>query len=146
MSSISTVFTEQHHACDTIFADAEAAVADANWPLAEEKFNAFADAMACHLGNEEEVLFPAFEQKSGMMGGPTGVMKYEHIQMRGLIDEMKADVEKKDREHYLSASETLLILMQQHNVKEEQMMYAMCDRALGGDAEELMATMKPFSH
>ena len=146
MSSISTIFTEQHHACDELFADAEAAVADGNWELGEEKFNAFAEAMEVHLGNEEEVLFPTFEERTGMRGGPTGVMKYEHVQMRGLIDEMKSDVAKRDRDHYLSASETLLILMQQHNVKEEQMLYAMCDRALGGEAEALISSMKPFGN
>ena len=66
--------------------------------------------------------------------------------MRGLIDEMKNDVAQQNKDHYLSTSETLLILMQQHNVKEEQMLYAMCDRALGGEADELMASMKAFSH
>lgn len=94
--------------------------------------------MECHLGNEEEILFPAFESRSGMVGGPTTVMRHEHEQIRGLIGEMQDDVEKQDSEHYLGISETLLILMQQHNAKEEQMLYNMCDSTLGDEAEQVL--------
>ncbi len=30
----------------------------------------------------------------------------------------------------LSLSESMMILLQQHNMKEEQMLYAMCDRVI----------------
>jgi len=38
-------------------------------------------------------------------------------------------------------AETLHILMQQHNMKEEQVLYPMTDRLLGGQAADLVAQM-----
>ncbi len=143
MALISSTFTNQHRQCDAMFADAEAAVAAGNWQQAEQDFSAFAESMECHLGNEEEILFPAFEEKTGMSGGPTMIMRGEHVQIRGLIAEMKGDIEQQAADHYLGISETLLILMQQHNAKEEQMLYVMCDRMLGHDeAGQVLGNMK----
>ena len=133
MSLINTTFTKQHRQCDAMFADAEVAVAAGNWQQAEQDFSAFATSMECHLVNEEEILFPAFEDRSGMREGPTMVMRDEHIHIRRLINEMTDDIEQQDADHYLGLSETMLILMQQHNAKEEQMLYGMCDNALGDD-------------
>ena len=91
MALISSTFTKQHRQCDAMFADAEAAVAAGNWQQAKEDFSAFAESMECHLGNEEEILFPAFEERTGMSGGPTMIMRSEHVQIRGLIAEMKGE-------------------------------------------------------
>ena len=143
MALISSTFTKQHRQCDAMFADAEAAVAAGNWQQAKEDFSAFAESMECHLGNEEEILFPAFEERTGMSGGPTMIMRSEHVQIRGLIAEMKGDIEEQAADHYLGISETLLILMQQHNAKEEQMLYVMCDNVLGHDeADRVLGNMK----
>lgn len=136
MSSINTTFTKQHRQCDEMFADAEAAVAAGNWQQAGQDFSAFAESMELHLVNEEEILFPAFEDRTGMREGPTMVMRDEHVHIRRLISEMTADIEQQDADHYLGLSETMLILMQQHNTKEEQMLYDMCDRALGDDEKD----------
>jgi hemerythrin-like domain-containing protein len=137
MSSINTTFTKQHRQCDEMFADAEAAVAAGNWQQAGQDFSAFAEAMELHLVNEEEILFPAFENApTGMRVGPTMIMRDEHVHIRGLITEMKNDIEQQDADHYLGLSETMLILMQQHNTKEEQMLYDMCDNALGDDEKD----------
>ena len=57
-------------------------------------------------------------------------MRFEHEQVRGLIGKMADAVEKQDRDAYLSLAESMMILLQQHNMKEEQMLYAMCDRVM----------------
>ena len=36
---------------------------------------------------------------------------------------------------FQSVAETLLIMMEQHNMKEENILYPMCDQHVGGDAE-----------
>ncbi|HJP36976.1 MAG TPA: hypothetical protein QF901_13425 [Gammaproteobacteria bacterium] len=50
-------------------------------------------------------------------------------------------VDKKDVDDYLGFSETLLIIMQQHNVKEEQVLYPMADQALGSEIGALFDSM-----
>ena len=125
---ISNYLTNEHRGCDAIFSEAERAVAEGDWTKAEESFLKFANETLKHFKKEEDELFPEFEAKTGSSEGPTQVMKFEHEQVRGLIGKMAEAVEKKDKDAYLSLAESMMILLQQHNMKEEQMLYAMCDR------------------
>ena len=43
---------------------------------------------------------------------------------------MAGAIEETDKDAYLSLCESMMILLQQHNMKEEQMLYAMCERIL----------------
>ncbi len=77
-----------------------------------------------------------------MSMGPTQMMRMEHAQMRQLFDDMRQALERQDRNDYLGASETLLILMQQHNLKEEQMLYPMSEQTLGEDSAAVLEKMQ----
>lgn len=142
MNTILAFLAKDHRACDSSFADAESAVASVRWADADTAFRAFAAAMAHHFAMEEEVLFPAFEAKTGMRSGPTQVMRMEHAQMRRLIHDMGAALDARDVTRYLGLSETLNMLMQQHNVKEESMLYPMADRTLGEAAAGVVEDMQ----
>ncbi len=127
---ISQFMIQEHRNCDNEFAEAEQAVADNEWGKAEEKFIIFANDTLRHFKREEDELFPAFELQTGSTEGPTKVMRFEHEQVKGLIGKLAEALEEKDRDAYLSLCESMMILLQQHNMKEEQMLYAMCDRVL----------------
>jgi len=143
---ISSYMKQEHRECDTLFAAAEEAIAAGNWEEANEKFLAFANDTITHFKKEEEELFPAFESHTGMTQGPTQVMKYEHEQVRGLIGNMAEALENTDKDACLSLTESLMILLQQHNMKEEQMLYAMCDRQLPSELKETtLEAMKKIS-
>ncbi|MCF8197221.1 MAG: hemerythrin domain-containing protein [Sulfuritalea sp.] len=122
----------QHHKhCDEIFASAEEACANGDWTEGDEAFARLFNQLETHFTSEEEVLFPAFESETGMTSGPTEVMRGEHRQMRDLLAQMKDALAARDSDAFGGAAETLLILMQQHNMKEENILYPMCDNALG---------------
>ncbi|GAB4346208.1 MAG: hemerythrin domain-containing protein [Gammaproteobacteria bacterium] len=131
MSNISQYMTEDHRSCDGHFAAAEEAVNDQQWEEANQRFARFEAAMERHLGMEENILFPEFERVTGNTMGPTQMMRMEHGQMRDLIQQMRVALASQDADTYLGVSETLLVMMQQHNVKEEQILYPMTDQALG---------------
>jgi len=133
---ISHYMTQEHRECDTLFATAEQSVADGNWKAAEEEFIAFSNETLGHFKKEEEELFPAFEAQTGSAEGPTQVMRYEHEQVKGLIGKLAGAIESQDKDAYLSLCESMMILLQQHNMKEEQMLYAMCDRVLPVEMKE----------
>ena len=78
------------------------------------------------------MLFPAFEAATGMSGGPTQIMRMEHAQMRDLLAQMDAALQQKNRDAFAGIADTLLIMMQQHNMKEENILYPMCDNSLAG--------------
>ena len=140
---ISNYMKDEHRECDNLFANAEEAVSLGEWEVAEEKFIAFSNETLTHFKREEDELFPAFEEQTGSSQGPTMVMRYEHEQVKGLIGKMASVIERKDEDAYLSLAESMMILLQQHNMKEEQMLYAMCDRSLPQEIKEAtLASMK----
>jgi hemerythrin-like domain-containing protein len=98
--------------------------------------------MRQHFKMEEEVLFPAFEQRTGMSMGPTQVMRMEHGQMRELFQAMADAVQKQDKDEFLGQAETLLVMMQQHNMKEEQILYRMADQMLSAEMEDVLQKMR----
>lgn len=69
------------------------------------------------------------------------MMRLEHEQMRRLLEEMTAAIDGGCSDDYLGMSETLLLYMQQHNLKEENMLYPMSNRALAGAAIDLASRL-----
>jgi len=130
MTSIPEFMTNKHRECDEFFSEAEAAVAKGDWSLALAKWQNFALELTKHFSQEEEVLFPKFEQATGMTSGPTQVMRMEHQQMRSLVQDLDNALAAKEKDEYLGLSETLMVLMQQHNMKEEMMLYPMMEQNL----------------
>jgi hemerythrin-like domain-containing protein len=132
-------FTADHRRCDAVWARLEAAADTSDAAALRAVFAEFDAAMRQHLDLEEKVLFPAFEAATGMRGGPTQVMRMEHAQMRQLLDRMAKSAAAGDADGVVDQGDTLLMLVQQHNLKEEGMLYPMCERALSGGAWEPVA-------
>ena len=136
-------FAADHRACDVLWTSVEAAGEEDDDAAIRSAFSAFDRAMRRHLAMEEEVLFPAFEKATGMVAGPTRVMRAEHAQMRGLLDQMAAALAS-DPTAVLDTGDTLLMLVQQHNRKEEGMLYPMCDAHLGTDWPAIAASLAAY--
>ena len=130
--SITAPLFKHHKHCDELFAVAEEACANADWVAGEAAFALLRDQLETHFTSEEQLLFPAFEAATGMTSGPTEIMRGEHRQMRDLLAQMGVALASRDSDTFGGGAETLLILMQQHNMKEENILYPMCDNALGG--------------
>jgi hemerythrin-like domain-containing protein len=145
MNTITDFLTPDHQRCDTFFADAESAAANGNWGEATSLYNSFVDATLHHFAMEEEVLFPAFDKRTGMLLGPTDTMRMEHRQMNDLMSQMTDAVQQHNKNTFLGLSETLLMIMQQHNLKEEQMLYRMADQMLCDDSSNVVDNMKKLA-
>ena len=141
-SSPSTFFTADHRECDALWSAFEAVVDRGDDAAANTAWVAFRAAMLRHFAFEEDVLFPAFEAATGMTQGPTAVMRMEHTQMRGLMEEMQRAAASGDFEAVADHGDTLLMLTQQHNVKEERMLYPMTDRVMGAGWDGLVAQLE----
>lgn len=124
-----------HKHCDELFAQAEAFAHKGDWTASGASGARFFAELEAHFATEEQVLFPAFEAATGMTGGPTQMMRLEHAQMRDLMSQLDAAVARRDRNAFAGIADTLLILMQQHNMKEENILYPMCDSSLAGAAD-----------
>lgn len=140
-TSILDLLTNDHRTCDEAFTRAEQAIDEENWPQAETLTNQFLAHMDSHFSLEEDILFPAMDAKTGAGCGPTSVMRMEHQQMNQLKIQMRAAAANKNKDAFLGASETLMMLMQQHNIKEEQILYPMADNLCAAECASIIDQM-----
>jgi len=145
MESFCRFMGDDHRACDDLFIEAENAAHELDWSRCRGAWGRFCAALLRHLAMEETVLFPAFEQATGLVRGPTEVMRQEHAQMRDLLARLDEAAAGEDSAAFLGSSETLLVLMQQHNLKEENVLYPMADRVLAAEREGLLDAMRETS-
>lgn len=69
-----------------------------------------------------------FEEKTGIVGGPTEVMRTEHRLIGQYLEEIHEEVKKQDPDSDRQEA-NLLNALSAHNQKEEQILYPMIDRS-----------------
>ena len=126
-----------HRDCDELFATIEG-----DFKRAKTGFEAVEAAYERHFVMEEAVFFPVFEERTGMSCGPTQMMRSEHAQMRELLEKMRGAIAHDDKRQFETIAETFIFLVQQHNSKEETILYTMGDRVLGAEAEAIVEAMR----
>jgi len=144
-SGLAAFFEQDHRDCDARWADVEELLDTQDVDAARPAWQKFNTGMRRHIAMEEEVLFPAFESAAKMgAGGPTAVMRMEHQQMRGLLDQIESAMESGDAEQAMDLGDTLLMLIQQHNIKEEGMLYPMAENILADHWGKLAALLEEY--
>ncbi|MCH8622725.1 hemerythrin domain-containing protein [Undibacterium sp. TS12] len=126
MSKATKELVRQHQECDDQLTRSETALQKGEVSSAISHFRLFSEQLDSHFRLEEERLFPAFEKATGMSQGPTQVMRGEHADIRTLRDEAYAAMTNGQTAAALAAIDTLNVLIQQHNVKEENVLYPLC--------------------
>ena len=91
--------------------------------------------------SEGEVSLPLAQRPLGLMAGYQGSdSQQSHAMREGHYH--TGDIAQRDADGFLGNSETLNTLMQQHNMKEESILYPMTDRVLDGRQEALIGAMR----
>jgi len=135
--TISNFMQDNHRHCDALYAAVEETVANEAWERAQAEWQAFTGEFSEHVDRREEgQLFPALEAAGGP-AGPIAVMRAEHEQMRALVSQMEQAMTARDREEFLGLGETLMMLTQQHNMKEENILYPIMDQCIPEQLEAL---------
>lgn len=142
--AISTYMTADHRHCDHYLANFEQAVDRGEWDAAGTAGQDLSESLLRHFAREEEKLFPDLMALDPRARGPVQVMTMEHRQMRALLDELREALGGRDAKACLGLVETLHFLIQQHNAKEEGILYPLADQGLATQAEELVAELKAF--
>jgi hemerythrin-like domain-containing protein len=140
--SFAETLTEDHRRCDRLLARVETIANGGDWDRIAVEALGLHGATERHFAFEEDVLFPALESSAPTAAGPTGVMRAEHRQIRQLLAELEQAVEARDADECLGVLETLHLVSQQHNTKEEAILYRMADQVIGPRAEELLDALK----
>lgn len=129
-SAIADAFTHDHRRCDRLLAETERQLAAGDWSTAGTAGEGLVGAMEQHFALEEGTLFPQLSEVFRVAANPIEVMVAEHAQMRALLVDLKQALAERDKSAALGVLETLHLLVQQHNYKEEAVLYPMADGAL----------------
>jgi uncharacterized protein (DUF2249 family)/hemerythrin-like domain-containing protein len=126
---------DDHHRLDAILRRAAISAHAGSFADARASFAEFRCGLERHIEMEEQILFPSFEKETGITGGPTVVMHLEHLEIRRLMNAIGASLQAEDLAGLLETIREFTTLLEEHNVKEENVLYPTVDRALGSDRE-----------
>ena len=143
---INEALSWDHDRLDALEAEAFRKRAEGDLQSAREIYAAFAAGLRRHIGFEEEILFPAFEESSGMppTAGPTAVMRAEHREIEDLIARIEAGIADSGAP-VEDLRRSLHHVLEEHNIKEEGILYPATDQLLGPDqANDLVARIQRF--
>lgn len=141
--SITAYLSWDHDRLDALLATALRLVQEGSLPDAREELATFMSGLKRHMRLEEDVLFSVFEQHTGLMNGPTQVMRMEHRAIEHALVRMSSALEVSDVAAFATAHGDLLEVLGPHNEKEEQILYPMADHALDdGERHELTGRLQ----
>jgi hemerythrin-like domain-containing protein len=137
-TTITAYLSWDHHRLDVALEAAAARVEAGDMPGARRAFAEYDRGLARHIRLEEELLFPLFEAKSGMVG-PTAVMRDEHRSIRTALAMMRSGLEGDDARAFQGGRRFLETVLPEHDAKEEHILYPTTDRLLS-EAERARLT------
>jgi hemerythrin-like domain-containing protein len=141
------VLTAEHRIIETVLnaleklARSGAGSSLADWAKAIDFLRNFADK--CHHLKEENLLFPALEERGiPREGGPIGMMLAEHTEGRGYVRAMAAALESDSRQLLCREATAYIRLLREHIMKEDEVLFQMADSVLS--AEEQHKLLRDF--
>jgi hemerythrin-like domain-containing protein len=135
VETVTTYLSWDHHRLDAILADVAGKVDAGRLAEAREAYRAFERGVRRHIRIEEELLFVLFEARTGVVSGPTAVLRSEHREIERAVGLMSQALERQDPEGFRDGHRFLQAVVPDHNAKEEHVLYPTTDRLLS--AQEL---------
>ena len=118
-----------HDRLDGLLSSALEHAERSDWSAAAALLRDFRHGLERHIAIEEGILFPEFEQRTGMRGGgPTAVMRFEHTEIKRWLEESSRAFDAKDLEDAKRCQAGLIGVLAGHNLKEEHILYPGTDR------------------
>ena len=71
------------------------------------------------------------------VGDTRGESNAARVHQRALVTQMNDALAAQEHHRFLGLGETLMMLTQQHNMKEENILYPIMDQVIAGEAENL---------
>lgn len=134
-NTITEFFEQDHDRLDELFKTFQ----QSKWsdfPKAKEAFTEFKFGLQRHIVWEEDLLFPIWEQKTGMSdSGPTPVMRNEHRQIGQQLEAIHQKVADQNPDS-AQEEQALLDLLGSHNRKEERALYPAIDKVTSPEERE----------
>jgi iron-sulfur cluster repair protein YtfE (RIC family) len=138
-ATVQAAFAQDHDRLDRLL-DTFRRLKRVDFAKAKEAFREFKTGLQRHILWEEHILFPLFEEKTGMRDyGPTVVMRAEHREIGRRLEALHDKVRRQDVDSDREEQDLLQALFA-HNQKEENALYPALDRL--SSEEERAAAFK----
>jgi regulator of cell morphogenesis and NO signaling len=135
--TISAFYEQDHDRLDELLKTFQK-LKRADFAKAKEAFKEFKFGLQRHIVWEEDVLFPLWEEKTGMSeGGPTSVMRAEHRQIGQQLEAIHDKVAEQNPDSD-QEEQVLLELLGSHNMKEERVLYPAIDQLTSAEEREIV--------
>lgn len=129
--SIMRYLAWDHDRLDALLHEAVRQARSDQWREVHALIVDFKTGLFRHIDIEEKDLFPAFESITGVSeGGPTDVMRNEHEEIKEAVEGMLQATVNRHLDDFERFHANLLGVLVEHNMKEENILYPMTDRAL----------------
>ena len=126
MNEIMNFMGNDHDRLDGIFREFQI-LKNKDLSKAKNLFSDFKSGLERHIVWEEEILFPVFENRTGMREtGPTAVMRMEHRQIEQYLGSIHDALSRGDAQTD-EFEGRLLEVLTAHNEKEENVLYPWID-------------------
>jgi len=137
MQTIKEFMQDDHKRLEELFAKFQELKGE-DQKEAKQNFCPFRRGLFTHIKWEEEILFPVFEEKTGMKdNGPTAVMRAEHIEIKGLLDQIREKI-KSENFNTTEMEDSLMYILKSHNDKEENLLYPWIDQSVDKREKEII--------
>lgn len=130
VDSVTAYLAADHDRLDAILEDVCRELEGSRPETASERFAEFHRRLARHIRIEEELVFPFFDLRSGISGGPTAVMREEHRAIEQTLARMDSSLSAGDAGGFRAGVNELRQVLGDHNEREERVLYPMTDRML----------------
>lgn len=139
---ITSYYEADHDRLDKLFKTFQR-LKKSDFQKAKEAFVDFKLGLQRHIVWEEEILFLAFEEKTGLRdAGPTAVMRMEHRQIDVALEAIHRKVKEGNTESDAEEA-ALLAVLSEHNHKEENILYPAIENLLSAEEiEEVFRKME----
>jgi regulator of cell morphogenesis and NO signaling len=133
--TISEFYEQDHDRLDELFKTFQK-MKRSDFAKAKEAFKDFKFGLQRHIVWEEDLLFPLWEEKTGMSeGGPTFMMRAEHRQIGQQLEAIHQKVADQNPDSD-QEEQALLNLLSSHNMKEERVLYPSIDQVTSAEERE----------
>lgn len=144
MNSDDNWLVHDHSVYEDILFKCQDFVESGEWEEAKRAFNELVDHLKGHMAMEEEVLYPAYENRVKSRTSPTEILREDHDQLVRLVRDMIQVFRSRDTGHVLDCLSHLERQMITHHEKEEDIFLPMASVILDENKEEIIAQLKRF--
>lgn len=125
--TIRQFYEQDHDRLDELFKTFQR-LKRSDFAKAKDAFKEFKVGLQRHIVWEEDLLFPLWEEKSGMSdSGPTFVMRAEHRQIGQQLEAIHDKVVEQNPDSD-QEEQALAAILGSHNMKEERVLYPALDQ------------------